>query len=359
MDNLTSLDIYALLEEIRPRLIDAKVEAIQHIDNEIVLRLFKGCKFDLLISSGIGLWISDYKREAPKTPDNFCMLLRKDLKGERLTSVTQHMFDRVVEFGFSNGMKLIAEFFAKGNIILCDADYTIIHALMFKEFGSRCIKPKPTYLFPRAGKDPVAMTQAEFSAHLKAGEKDIVRTLVMDFNIAGHYAEFAIGLAGIDKGSLCKDLSPKGTALLFDGIKAVLSDAAKRPAPNISADGLVLPLLLPAHASSQTFDSFNSAIDSFFANKPPKEERSKRSEKVLRTIEKQESLILELEQEALREKEVGDLISANAGEIDDIIRTIRSAKKKHSIDEIREIISKSPYSKKIVEISHDKLVLEL
>jgi len=359
MDNLTSLDIYALLEEIRPGLLDAKVEAVQHIGNEIVLRLFKGEKFDLLLSSGVGLWISGYKRESPKAPSNFCMLLRKDLKGERLVSVAQHGFDRVVELVFSNGMKLLAEFFAKGNVILCDADYAIIHALMFKEFGSRSIRPKAAYLFPRAGRDPLMMGLEEFSTHLKASEKDIVRTLVMDFNLAGHYAEFAIGRTGISKGSFCRDLSPKGISLLYDSINALLSDASKRPSPNISADGLVLPVNLPGHEPSQGFDTFNAAIDYFFANRPPKEDRSKRSEKILRTIGKQEQLIRELEENALREKEIGDLISANTGEIDDIIRTIISVKKKHSIEEIRETIGKSPYSKKIVEISHDKLVLEL
>ncbi len=359
MDNLTSLDIYALLEEIRPRLIEAKVETIQHIDNEIVLRLFKGEKFDLLLSSGVGLWISDYKRESPKTPSNFCMLLQKGLKGARIVSVSQHLFDRVVEFGFSNGMKLLAEFFAKGNVVLCDANYTILHALSFREFGSRIIKPKAAYLFPRAGKNPLMMGIEEFSTHLKASEKDIVRTLVMDFNLAGHYAEFAIERVGISKGSFCKNLSPKGIAILYESIKTLLSDASKRPSPNISADDLVLPIALPAHVQSQIFEGFNAAIDSFFANRPPKEEKTKRSGKVLRTIEKQEAFIRELELGVLREKEIGDMISANATDINDIISTISAAKKKHSIDEIRKIIGKSPYSKKIVEISHDRIVLEL
>ena len=269
MENLTSLDIYALLEEIGPKLIDARVESVQHIGNEVVLRLFKEGKLELVISSGVGLWLSDYKRASPKTPTGFCMLLRKELKGQRLKCIAQAGFDRIVEIHFGNGMKLIAEFFAKGNIVLCDQDYSIVQALVFKDFGSRSIRPKREYRFPRAGKNPLVLGLDEFAKGISKSDREIVRALVLDHNIAGHYAESVLAKVGIKKTAVCRDVSEKGLSLLYSRIKELISEAARRTCPNTSGD-LVLPVFLPEHPPSKRFESFNRAVDEFFSAKRKK-----------------------------------------------------------------------------------------
>ncbi len=357
MENLTSLDIYALLEEIGPKLIDARVESVQHIGNEVVLRLFKEGKLELVISSGVGLWLSDYKRVSPKTATSFCMLLRKELKGQRIKCIAQAGFDRIVEVQFENGMKLIAEFFAKGNIVLCDQDYSIVQALVFKDFGSRSIRPKREYLFPKAGRDPLVMGLDEFSESISKSDREIVRALVLDHNIAGHYAESVLAKVGIKKSAVCRDISEKGISLLYAEIKKLISEAAKRTGPNQSGD-LVLPVSLPEHPSSQGFESFNRAVDEFFSAKK-KPVQGKKKEKVLRAMEKQESAIKRLGKDILLEKQAGDLISAEANEINGLIKAVNSAKKKQSLEEIKDMVSRSAYSKRVLEIRHDKLVLDL
>ena len=76
-------------------------------------------------------------------------------------------------------------------------------------------------------------------------------------------------------------------------------------------------------------------------------------------MEKQEKAIERLGEEILLEKQAGDLISAEAKRIDELIKAVNSAKKKYSFEEIKEIISGSAYSKRVLEIRHDKLVLDL
>ena len=357
MDNLTSLDIHALLEEIRPRIIDSKVETVQHIGDIMVLKLFKNERFDLVISSGIGFWISQYKHTSPKTPSSFCMLLRKKLKGQRVTYLAQHGFDRVIEIGFSDGMRLIAEFFAKGNIILCDADYTILQALIFKEFGSRSIKPKKEYLFPKSENDLLTMSKEEFSRVISGSNKEIVKALVRECNLAGHYSESVLAKTGINKSAFSSDISEKGLSLLYASIRNLITLAEERNCPNISEE-LVLPVELPAHKPSESFDSFDQAVDVFFSTKK-KPSSGKKREKILRAMQKQEKAITDLGEKIVLEKQAGNLVAADADEVNAMITAINSAKKKHSIQEIQQIIEGSPYAKKMIKIEHDKIIIEL
>jgi predicted ribosome quality control (RQC) complex YloA/Tae2 family protein len=56
--------------------------------------------------------------------------MRKCLKSRRITSITQIGTDRIIDYSFSDGMyHMLLEFFASGNIIITDRDYTIIALL--------------------------------------------------------------------------------------------------------------------------------------------------------------------------------------------------------------------------------------
>jgi predicted ribosome quality control (RQC) complex YloA/Tae2 family protein len=60
----------------------------------------------------------------------FVTRLRKYLKSRRITSVAQIGPDRVIEIAFSDGQyRLYLEFFAAGNLIFTDKDYTVLAPL--------------------------------------------------------------------------------------------------------------------------------------------------------------------------------------------------------------------------------------
>lgn len=93
--------------------------------------LFKLAKPDhrrqLIVDSGFRTHVTQYSRTAASAPSPFVTRLRKYLKSRRITGITQIGTDRVIDISFSDGTyHLFLEFFAGGNIILTDREYTII-----------------------------------------------------------------------------------------------------------------------------------------------------------------------------------------------------------------------------------------
>lgn len=77
----------------------------------------------LVIESGVRIHTSKYTHAAPPHPSAFVMKLRKHVRGQRLTDLRIVPGDRLMRlsFGTSNWTHhLLFEFYAGGNIILCD-----------------------------------------------------------------------------------------------------------------------------------------------------------------------------------------------------------------------------------------------
>ncbi|KAL3467131.1 telomere recombination-domain-containing protein [Aspergillus heterothallicus] len=96
--------------------------------------LFKLAKPDhrkqLIVDSGFRCHVTQYSRATATTPSSFVSRMRKCLKSRRITSITQIGTDRIIDYSFSDGMyHMFLEFFASGNIIITDRDYTIIALL--------------------------------------------------------------------------------------------------------------------------------------------------------------------------------------------------------------------------------------
>lgn len=88
----------------------------------------------LLIESGVRLHMTQFDREKD-IPSGFCLKLRKHIRTRRLEAVRQlgNGGDRIIDLVFSGEgatcAHLIVEAFAGGNVILTDADYTILTLL--------------------------------------------------------------------------------------------------------------------------------------------------------------------------------------------------------------------------------------
>src|SRR3989304_4053090 len=123
-----SVDVAALIKELRPRLFDDKITKIyQHSPDEIRigLHIFKEGRTNLIIEAGRRFHLTSHPDIAPKLPQSFPMLLRKHLSGGRITEISQYDFDRIIELHVQRGEDrtiLIIELFSRGNIILLDAE---------------------------------------------------------------------------------------------------------------------------------------------------------------------------------------------------------------------------------------------
>ncbi len=103
-EEMTSVDIAAVIKELNS-LDGAKLEkAYQHSTNEIRLKLSaKDGKKDLLLQAGRRIHLTQNPSKAPTIPPSFPMLLRKQLKGARILKLEQHNFDRIVAIEFERG----------------------------------------------------------------------------------------------------------------------------------------------------------------------------------------------------------------------------------------------------------------
>ncbi|KAL4867433.1 hypothetical protein BDV12DRAFT_198258 [Aspergillus spectabilis] len=128
----SSLDVQVISKELALELVGLRVSNIYDLSTRIFL--FKVAKPDhrkqLIVDSGFRCHVTHYSRATATSPSSFVSRLRKSLKSRRITSITQIGTDRIIDFSFSDGMyHMLLEFFASGNIIITDRDYTIIALL--------------------------------------------------------------------------------------------------------------------------------------------------------------------------------------------------------------------------------------
>lgn len=142
----SSLDVKVISHELSKSLVSLRIANIYDLSSRIFL--FKcakpGARQQLLVDSGFRCHLTAFTRAAAATPSAFVTRLRKHLKSRRITSVTQIGTDRVIEIAFSDGQyRLFLEFFAGGNVILTDKDYTIIALLRQVSEGDEDVDVKP------------------------------------------------------------------------------------------------------------------------------------------------------------------------------------------------------------------------
>ncbi|KAJ5087860.1 hypothetical protein N7456_011476 [Penicillium angulare] len=125
----SSVDVKVITQELAAELVNLRVSNIYDLSSRIFL--FKVSKPDhrrqLIVDSGFRTHVTQYSRTAATAPSPFVTRLRKFLKSRRITGITQLGTDRVIDISFSDGtFHMLLEFFAGGNIIVTDREYTII-----------------------------------------------------------------------------------------------------------------------------------------------------------------------------------------------------------------------------------------
>ncbi|MDR0838811.1 MAG: NFACT family protein [Oscillospiraceae bacterium] len=139
---LDAVYLSALLAELTPELIGAKIDKIRQPErDEIILALRGETRRNLLISAGAAdarIHFTDAEYENPAAPPMFCMLLRKHISGARITQVFQPEGERAAiftlsgfdAFGEPEEKKLAVELMGRNsNIILIDAEGIILDCL--------------------------------------------------------------------------------------------------------------------------------------------------------------------------------------------------------------------------------------
>ncbi|MDY6771567.1 MAG: ribosome rescue protein RqcH [Candidatus Nanohaloarchaea archaeon] len=347
-DSISSLDLVALMREFAV-LEGARIDKVYQRDDELTVHIYKpgDKKYRLFIAPGKA-FLTDYKRDNPQKPPNFCMELRKHLGGQRIERIEQHGFDRVLVI-HTDEQKLVAELFGQGNVLLVDKGTDEIKAVMqSQEWSDRALYRGEEYEYPEPGPDPASMGLDAFSEQL--GTRQIVKVLAADIGLGGMYAEEILARTDIDKDTRSETLDDSQRQELHRTMQSfVEAFSSGELSPRIyyrdgdPATAAPVELATYQDAEAETYDSFSTALDTYFTEKQKAEYRKKKlkayrekKEKLERQKQQQEQMLQGMKASIDEKKELGDLIYEHYGTIEELIDTLRKARKNYSESEIRE-----------------------
>ncbi|MBI2523042.1 NFACT family protein [Candidatus Woesearchaeota archaeon] len=346
---LSSLDMHFILKELK-ELEGSRADRIYNSGKEeIYIQLHKSNigKKIIRILIGKAIFATDTKN-IDETPSGFCMLLRKHLEGKFLESVKQLEPERILEFIFKSKDVIIilyAEFFGKGNIILCDENNKIIDSLIRHQFKDRSIFPKEQYKHPSMEYNMFKIKDDELANLLKNSKKDkIITSLATELGLGGVYSEEVCILSKIDKNTKPNEISEKQTKNIINSIKKLPN---KKLNPKIIYENDeftdVAPIDLEFYNDykNKKLPSFSAALEEYFAHelKSIKKKESKYANKINelnRIIEEQKISLEGLKSKEEENRKKAEAIYHNYQLIKEILDEINKASKKYSWEEIKE-----------------------
>ncbi|MCL7414996.1 MAG: NFACT family protein [ANME-2 cluster archaeon] len=381
-EEMTSVDVAAIVSEFNTgelSLVDAKIGKIYQTNFDeirMTLHIYGQGRHNLVIQAGKRMHLTQHPRPAPQLPQGFPMLLRKHVTGGRIKQVSQRDFDRIIELEIIRAgviTRLIAELFARGNIILTDAEGRILQPMKPVSFKDRTLRRGEIYELPPPQLSPLETTPEELAGILQESDSDIVRTLATRLNMGGVLAEEVCLRAGIDKHTDACQVSD------LDGVCGAMATVF-RPIvqgelePHIvmgegtNIDVVAFGLERYNGFETRKFESFNLALDEYFSADievvTPVQVKEVKKESVLeRRLHQQQQAIEKFTHQAAQLMQTGDLLYAHYQNIEEIIKLINEARERLSWDEIKSRLkgADTPHAKMIKSMDPSKgtLTLEL
>jgi predicted ribosome quality control (RQC) complex YloA/Tae2 family protein len=354
---LASFDIYVIVSELK-NLRGCYVEKIYQLTrDEILLRVqqkTEGQKEALFIRNGELICRTQRSFDAPEKPSLFAMTLRKYLLNGKISDITQHEFDRIIQIkiGRKEGdYTLVCELFSKGNIILLNPEGRIIRPLISKEWASRVIRSGEIYQPPPSQMNPFHLSEQEFNELLSTSSKDLVRTLATSVNLSGMYAEELCMRAGVDKTTKTREIDASTMKKLYEELQKLLSVFQEKNIHPVfvKKDQAIIDILPFPFLSYTTIDyeptaSYSKGLELFIPDrkiqKPKETIHRKNIEKLQRQQIQQQELIEVFKKNIEQKKRDANLLYLNFQVCEKLLQEIaallRQKEKNEAINKIRQ-----------------------
>lgn len=371
---LASFDLYVIVSELQD-LLGCYVEKIYQLSrDEILIRVQQKTanqKESLLIRNGDLLCRTQKTFDAPEKPSVFAMTLRKYLLNGKISQITQHEFDRVIQIkiGRKEGdYTLVCELFSKGNILLLDPEGRIIRPLIKQEWAARMIKSGEMYRPPPAQTNPFQLSKEDFQDLLSKSSKDLVRTLATSVNLSGLYAEELCTRAQIDKQKKPSELTEAAYTRLYDELLHILRlFETKQTQPlfvkknNIIIDILPFPFTSYTNVTYEKTPSFSKGLELFLdqkkTQKPQEAKHQKNIEKLQRQLTQQQALLEEFKKNIAVKKHEADLLYMNFQACEKILKEITDAMRQKEKNDVLQKIRQDPFVKSFEPTANELVVL--
>ena len=345
---LDAISLRALVEELRPQILNLRIDKVQQPARDQVVLLLRGNKRLLLNSwaNAPRLQLTNLLRDNPAEPPMFCMLLRKHLVGARVADITQPGLERLVrmeldvtdDFGQPGRRTLVLEVMGRrSNLILLDGEGRVIDCMRRVDAemsAARQVLPGLFYEQPAStGRLPfLEETEEGFREKLSQVNPEVqLDRFLLDayFGIAPLMArELAFRACGETDGRLCgldADARERFEAAFFQFAGSV--NANNFTPILLKRDGVPFEFsALQVHqyglaAETEVFESFSALLDSFYEAKEKQERVRQRGADLIRTATtardrvRRKLALQEKDYAATQERDAlrlsGDLITAN------------------------------------------------
>jgi len=339
---MSSFDLATVVRELRDIIVGCRIDNIYQTSPLTFLVAVHPQK-TLLIEIGRRLHLTRYVTEKPKTPSQFCMLLRKHLRRGIIEELEMPGFERVIILSVTSkgvSYKLMFELFGKGNLILLDSEDMILYASSYRKMRDRdLVRGEAFRLPPPRGQDPAQISRQDLEA-LKAFKGDIVRALPRCLAIGGRYAEEILNRAHIEKNTLANSLKSDELDRIYSETKN-LASALSTPKPHIVVhvdgrflDVLPFPLTIYRDHSLKEYPTFNEAADDYFTTMSFEEKKGdiqgrmlQRTEVQRRILDQQRKSLTDFERISTEKQHIGNIIYSHIRELELLSRFILNASK--------------------------------
>ena len=328
---LSSFDVKILVKELDETLKGYYLSKVYQASRSLLLLKFnkpgKPVRL-LLIEAGRRMNLTRYTVEKPLRPPPFSQALRKHLTNARVTGVWQPDLERVVMLEFSSAKgeyRLVAELFARGNVLLLNREGRILHVLSTMKIGGRTLARGETYVQPASGATALPGSLEDFLKQLKGFKGQVVKALTRIYGVGGTYAEEFLLRAGVEKSKDCREVSAEEADRIFRAALTVFQELENpRPCLYLEADGrpaAVSPFPLEKFKGLrlERFETLNEAVDEFYSRLTAERVKAEKGEKVKLQLEElkriaseQEARLKNLKAEIERLQRTGETIFRNA-----------------------------------------------
>ena len=308
---LDAICLRAVLHELRPQLIGARIDKVQQPARDQIVLLLRG-NLRLLLNAGANqprIQLTNILRDNPAQPPMFCMLLRKHLVGARVLSIEQPDLERMViltlqctdEFGEISQKQLVLECMGRrSNLVLLDAQGRIVECLRRVDAdlsATRQLLPGLFYHLPTPLDKLSLLSQEEDSLALaqRGGDAEqavdkwvldhytgISPLIAREFAFrAGHETDVRFGtLNDTQRGALVQEFSDTVNAVKEDNYMPVILYRDGKP-----VDFTYRPIAqYGAETQVETRESFSQMLDEFYDARERQELSARRGRELTHAV---------------------------------------------------------------------------
>ena len=372
---IPNLTLSFLVHELKPLLVNAYVNKVQQMQNQIIKFKVHTSQGDrtLLISAN-SIYLTAYPAQAKPNPTSFAGFLIKHLNNERILKFEQIGSERIVVLEFRS-CKLYCELFAEGNIIFTDLENKILMPFKPKSWSVRTLKKGETYQLPPArGFNPNTVSFSEFSQALKTSSKNLIQSLVSKINLAPVIAEQICADCSSEKTLSPEKLSPIQIKHLFERLQfyyiqslQTLVQPTLIQSPNKQ---FLLPFSLPlfSQVEQKKYTSFTHALDELnlgtvtqASPQAVKETQAqiKHLSELEYSIQQQHVLLNECQEKAKEYAEAGERIYSHYPELAEVLVWIQeNLNKKSTEEQVAQAKKKFAFIQHL-DVKKNELIVEL